>query len=357
MTDSVDAAMGDVLDSIESRQDANSDPGMGLDTGPFADVPMAEPCSEDEARALVKRARKTLTSLHDTFAEIISRRAWVALGYENPTTFWLTEFADEKIDGAHGGGYSRVHLARTARVLGLLFGLHELIGDEALAISVSERSLRAIGNGADERLLALAAENIKSLPEDRTPDDLQGAMDRAVEAMRKDAEEAKASAKVDIPPPSMDDLMSRLASIGMGPAVPDPNRPPTDDDDDDEGFGAGNRAQSADLPGWDDDADMPDDRKGFSGGGVGLDSTQTGVQLETAPVTINVNSAQMLAATERSSVTRGITSLAESTITPEEMVAALSADERDAVGARLPAAVAFLNGLQDALDNDLSLDI
>lgn len=191
-----DAALADVL----------SDPGNEVDKASEADLPA---CTRDEAEQLVSRARAAISELDAAMTDIIRRQAWLALGYDTPQKFWLTEFGrtDER-----PGGFSRAHLYRTARVLGVLYGLYERLGDDALAINISERALREIPRNdgdADVELLDAIGNRVEELGDDYTPDDIQQAVNEEIAAAR-DRLNNTSPAEM-----STDDLAEQLESFGF----------------------------------------------------------------------------------------------------------------------------------------------
>lgn len=195
-----DAALADVL------TDADTGPGSEVDKASEADLPA---CTRDEAEQLVSRARAAISELDAAMTDIIRRQAWLALGYETPQKFWLTEFGrtDER-----PGGFSRAHLYRTARVLGVLYGLYERLGDDALAINISERALREIPRNdgdADVELLDAIGNRVEQLGDDYTPDDIQQAVNEEISAAR-DRLNNTSPAEM-----STDDLADQLESFGF----------------------------------------------------------------------------------------------------------------------------------------------
>lgn len=163
-----------------------------------------------EAKKLVKKARAAIQTLHEVMLDIIRGRAWLALGYDDPQQFWRAEF------GGDDGGYSRAHLYRTARMLGLLYSLYERIGDDTAAIDITERALRALPRGtdgdADARLVDDIAAGVDALGDGYTADDVKAVADRVVEeAIRRHDNETTPTDR-DL---SAAGIAERLAALGL----------------------------------------------------------------------------------------------------------------------------------------------
>lgn len=207
----LEAALGDITDTaVEGEVLAGQPPvpagGGGVD------------CTEAEARELVARARESIAVLDSTMEEIVRRRVWLALGYPDPRTFWVQEFTESS-------GLSRTHVYRTARVLSLLYGLVERLGDDAAAVAITERSLRAIpanGGAGDAALIDAIAGGVEALGDDATAADIQQVVDGKLAAARK------AATRPDAPPVDVDELAARLSQLGVDTSALTAASPATD---------------------------------------------------------------------------------------------------------------------------------
>ena len=112
-------------------------------TGQVIDEPEA-PCTPEYARELTDRAIAAAASFDSAILEIVRVRAWEALGYQDAREYLLAEFRDSK---------SRAQLYRMARLAIFMYGLEQRVGDDALALAITERSLRALPSGNDELVL------------------------------------------------------------------------------------------------------------------------------------------------------------------------------------------------------------
>lgn len=192
--------------------------GQSVDTRGDSEV---EPCTAEEARSLVDRARSAITTISETMDAILRRRAWIPLGYDNPSDFWVKEFGPSSENPA----FSRSHVYRTARILGIIYGIQTRLNDADLSVAISEYALRSLPRGEsgenDEALMDSIAAGVNDLPEGFSPSDVQDVVNEKVAAAR----EAFAGERPEMPTPPIAD---RLAAFGLSlPTVDDA----TDDDE------------------------------------------------------------------------------------------------------------------------------
>lgn len=210
------AADGDLGGFLDNDVDAEVHEGAVLDGGgtvaATGDAAEVEVCSEAEARELLDRARQAIETLDQTMTQIVRRRAWIPLGYDNPQQFWIREFGP-------GSGYSRQHLYRTARVLSLLYGLTERLGDDAAALDITERSLRALpaGKGGDDELIDQIASAVEQLGDGATPDSIQQAVDETLLAAKKEATRTKQREETSLV--DLEQLAGQLSALGIDPSM------------------------------------------------------------------------------------------------------------------------------------------
>lgn len=164
-------------------------------------------CTAEEAAELVEKARKSIRAMDEAMTEILRRRAWEPLGYDDPITFWKKEFAPAK-------GLSRNHVYRTARVLAVLYGLSARIGDSALTIDITERHLRELALAQHESFMDAVEEEVNGLPEgERSEDDLQRVFDEQLkERIDRARQEAAGDGESDL---AHDDTDARLEALGI----------------------------------------------------------------------------------------------------------------------------------------------
>lgn len=256
------AALADVpSDPIEG--DVLDQPGAALEERePAGDVTL---CTEDEARQLVTQAREAIVTLDRTMEEIIRRRAWLALGYETPRDFWVKEFGGTT-------GMSRQHVYRTARVLSLLYNLVERLGDDAAALAITERSLRALPSGDDVALIERIADQVDRLGDSVSVADIQQVVDTELSEARQAAKQKADSEPVDVAA-----LARQLKDMGMDPSAlldPIPNE---DTDPWLDGDTSGSGQEAVGGPEWTPAA--------AAGGSTPLaDASRSGVSIDTRAV-------------------------------------------------------------------------
>lgn len=339
-----DAAMAAALADLPDGADtAASDPwddtpveGTVVDGTQLAVTPDTnlQPCTREEAEALVEKARGAITTLTDTMWEIIHRQAWVPLGYDSPQQFFVKEFADQ-----NSGGMSKVHAYRVARVIGFLYGLYERLGDDAEAVDITERALRAIPRGRDGiNDVALLDSITDALGDDYTVADVQKVVNDQVKAAREKFKPAPADT------PDLDQLAERLRALQIDPSVLTGMQAEQDDWDSDDGdehpeghsHDGGKTFHHHDDDPSDSWEDPPTVKAGIgasSGGGVTLDT-------HTSP------DAAYGAAKDAATAATAIATLAGLTDQLDQMIGLFTPAEID----QLPAWAAALRACADALD-------
>lgn len=147
-------------------------------------------CTEDEARAMVAEVHESLERLDNAMGRIVSTRAWLALGYDNPSDFMVKEMGP-----AGGGPVSARHAYRLARYAAVLYELSNVLGVSAEVLDLTERGLRALPAGRNrenddvflERIRAAAQEKGQKLTVEEANAVLGATLDAAtVEAAQND---------------------------------------------------------------------------------------------------------------------------------------------------------------------------
>lgn len=219
-TSSTDAAADAALAEVLGEPPA-ADDGGGWDAAEAeilsGDVPARRgegevaDCTADEARALVGKAIAAIMTINETMEAIIRRRAWLALGYDDPRTFWIKEFGPKSENPA----FSVAQVYRTARVLGLVYEIQQRLGDAEVVVSITERALRSIPAGPegvnDVALVDAIEAGVAQLGDDFTPEDVQDVVDKTVQRARQ----AYAADQPEMP---KGDLAARLDALGLSPS-------------------------------------------------------------------------------------------------------------------------------------------
>ncbi len=123
--------------------------------------PNAGPCTEKEARELVREVAEAAVRFEDAMQQIFRRRAWEPLGYDNPQDLILGEFKDGGlINPRTGKPYGRAHIYRMARTALFLHEVSSRTGVDATELDVAEKALRAAReNGVDDVTMLTQIEN------------------------------------------------------------------------------------------------------------------------------------------------------------------------------------------------------
>ncbi|CAG7637433.1 hypothetical protein SIM91_05815 [Rhodococcus opacus] len=167
--------------------------------------PNAGPCTEQEARELVREVAEAAVRFEDAMQQIFRRRAWEPLGYDNPQDLILGEFKDGGlINPRTGKPYGRAHIYRMARTALFLHEVSSRTGVDATELDVAEKALRAAReNGVDDVTMLTQIENrvIAAADSGEQPD--SDAVQEIVESVIAEAAgRAPAPAVTDEPIPS-----------------------------------------------------------------------------------------------------------------------------------------------------------
>ncbi len=113
------------------------------------DVPIVEsgnegPLSETGARALLTEWVNAEMTAHEKMSEIMRRRAWEPLGYDNPRDMVMQELKGKLLNRITGKPYQRAHLYRIARAAMLQVAIAAELDIEPGDIHISERQLRNV---------------------------------------------------------------------------------------------------------------------------------------------------------------------------------------------------------------------
>lgn len=205
----------DVMDEVlaESAPDDNTADDTGTDVGDVASGTVLDTtagpgtevsCTAEEAQALVETARNSIRAMDEAMNEILRVRAWEPLGYDDPMTFWKKEFGPTS-------GLSRNHVYRTGRVLAVLYGLTQRIGDAALTLDITERHLRGLEAGQHEAFMDAVGD---AVPDDGTAskEKVQKIFDEKLTEAKENAAREKAKNKPDL---AYDDPDDRLAALSI----------------------------------------------------------------------------------------------------------------------------------------------
>lgn len=121
----------------------------------------AGPCTEEEARELVREVAEAAVRFEDAMQQIFRRRAWEPLGYDNPQDLILGEFKDGGLTNPRTGKpYGRAHIYRMARTALFLHEVASRTGVDATELDVAEKALRAAReNGVDDVTMLTQIEN------------------------------------------------------------------------------------------------------------------------------------------------------------------------------------------------------
>lgn len=142
-----DTAVEEVLGETDGSDVSVADPAEHHPGEVEAAESSASLCSAQEATDLVAKVKDALAQFDDAIQAIIRLRAWEPLGYPSPRELVLGEFGPIE-DPEASGRVSRVHAYRLARLAMFMYGLSQRLGDDEVALEVSERALRSVPAGA-----------------------------------------------------------------------------------------------------------------------------------------------------------------------------------------------------------------
>lgn len=195
-----------------------------LDENEIVD-PSEGPCTEDEARALVREAAEAAVRFEDAMRTIFRRKAWEPLGYKNPQDLILGEFKDGGlVNPRTGKPYGRAHIYRMARTALFLHEVASRTGVDATELDIAEKALRAARENKvdDVTMLAHIEERVITASEDGDAPDaaaVQGIVDDVI------AEASGRTPAAAADPDVVDDSEPAAAATGT-PNTAAPTDPP-----------------------------------------------------------------------------------------------------------------------------------
>ncbi|WP_042377274.1 hypothetical protein [Gordonia alkanivorans] len=127
------------------------------------------PCSADEARALIRKARAAADTFQASVAELLARRAHIALGYDTPREMIVREFSGSIRNPRTNKPITDNYLHRIARVALLLWQVAEITGLDMDGLHLSEYALRQVSRAAggmhDVDVIDAIRQNVQRLPQ------------------------------------------------------------------------------------------------------------------------------------------------------------------------------------------------
>ncbi|KIM16465.1 hypothetical protein QV65_13825 [Rhodococcus erythropolis] len=114
--------------------------------------PNAGPCTEEEARQLVREVAEAAVRFEDAMQQIFRRRAWEPLGYDNPQDLILGEFKDGGLTNPRTGKpYGRARIYRMARTARFFHEVASRAGVDATGLVDRVDDLHRAGSEPDDR--------------------------------------------------------------------------------------------------------------------------------------------------------------------------------------------------------------
>lgn len=184
----------------------------------------AGPCTEEEARELVREVAEAAVRFEDAMQQIFRRRAWEPLGYDNPQDLILGEFKDGGLTNPRTGKpYGRAHIYRMARTALFLHEVASRTGVDATELDVAEKALRAAReNGVDDVTMLTQIENrvIEATENGEQPDGdaVQEIVDSVI---AESAGRAPAPSETTSDDVNMDDPFGGFGAQAAGSMAPD----------------------------------------------------------------------------------------------------------------------------------------
>lgn len=104
------------------------------------------PCSADEAKELISKAITAADEFQSAVAELLSRQAHIALGYDSPRDMIIDQFSGALLNPRTKKPLSRTHLRRLARVTWVMWVVASHTQVDIGDINLSENALRSISS-------------------------------------------------------------------------------------------------------------------------------------------------------------------------------------------------------------------
>lgn len=102
------------------------------------------PCTADEARALIGKAASAANDFYEAVGELLSRKGYLALGYDSPRQMLSRELAGVLTNPRTGKPLSDTHLRRMTRVAWLAWSIAQTTGIDMSQLQITERQVRSI---------------------------------------------------------------------------------------------------------------------------------------------------------------------------------------------------------------------
>ncbi|KJR10478.1 hypothetical protein [Gordonia sihwensis] len=148
---------GSAIDDADAAIDADLAEMELVDQAPATDGEVVDiastPCTEEEARALIKKAVTAANTFYEAVGELLSRKGHVALGYDSPRQMLSRELAGMLQNPRTGEPISDTHLRRMTRVAWLAWSIAQSTGIDMSMLHITERQVRSISAasaGADD---------------------------------------------------------------------------------------------------------------------------------------------------------------------------------------------------------------
>ncbi|ANE05464.1 hypothetical protein [Corynebacterium crudilactis] len=143
------------------------------------------PLTAEQAEKLINKAIRAAMTFADAMRQIVSKRAWEALGYSDPRHMMRERFTGKLINPSTGEPYSDSYIRRMSNMAWVLWSLTEYTGLDVDELQISARDLEKIpfgvGGKTHEELVDTVLEEIEKRGAG-SAEDVQKAIDATLEA-------------------------------------------------------------------------------------------------------------------------------------------------------------------------------
>lgn len=105
------------------------------------------PLTPEQAEKLINKALKAATTFADVMKQIVARKAWEPLGYDDPRHMMVDRFAGKLINPRTGKRFDDTHIRRMANTAWVLWSLAESTGLDPVDLNVTTGVLAQIPRG------------------------------------------------------------------------------------------------------------------------------------------------------------------------------------------------------------------
>lgn len=202
VADAMEAALSDLPPAADTSESTDPAESTTPDTPPAPRRsttvgPGDGPLTAAQAEKLIGKAISSAATFADVMKQIIDRRAWEPLGYEDPRTMMRERFTGHLVNPRTGEPYDASYIRRMSNTAWVLWHLADSTGLDAADLHVASHSLAQIPSGfggeQHDRLVDTVLDEVDKRGA-HTAEEVQGAIDDTIRA--------SVEAKTPTPPPT-----------------------------------------------------------------------------------------------------------------------------------------------------------